>query len=692
MNIDGKGYTLKDTENLEGTTESEVTAKVKTYPGFTSPKEEKVKISADGSTLVEYKYTRNKYTLTLKGDKGIDTLTGSGEYYYETKVKVTATIKDGYTFNKWDNNESKLSFDYKVPANDSVINASTNLIEYKITYNLDGGSATNPEKYTVEDEITLNNPTKTGYTFTGWNDLGEIVKINKGTTGDLTFNANYTVNTYTVSFDLEGLDDPEPITVTYGKPYENIREDFTREHYRFAGWFTSKTGYTRVNKDSIVNIASDHTLYGRWYSDIYDIIFETFGGSYVSSQRVAYNNKVLRPSVVPTKADFTFINWFTDDTLQTEFDFDNTLITNDTTIYAGFEMNINEFIDNAIDSISTDAKFERDNDKISAYFLSENDGVIKYYNSILSFFDNFDKTNFNSIVLQYNGKSIDYLKSSTVEMARFIGWVCKGTWSGEAGASCKTKDLLNKDIEIDLGLNKGLLSQNRNRIEPYLIEFKVANPEDIITVDFVYNENESESVNIIKGNRVKEKTVSSNQYESFKWQLNGEDFDFNTRLYQNTVLNAVYELKKFLVTFDTRGGTPEDIPNQIIEYGGKVIKPDVTPEKLGYKFKNWYYISGTNEYKFSFSTKITRDTQIVAHYDPMGYNLKYDPNGGKMPDSTSYKYVKYDSPYGEFKIPTRDGYTFDGWYTEKTDGIKLNPTDIVKITSNITIYAHWIKN
>ena len=71
-------------------------------------------------------------------------------------------------------------------------------------------------------------------------------------------------------------------------------------------------------------------------------------------------------------------------------------------------------------------------------------------------------------------------------------------------------------------------------------------------------------------------------------------------------------------------------------------------------FQNWYYISGTNEYKFSFSTKITRDTHIVAHYDPMGYNLKYDPNGGKMPDSTSYKYVKYDSPYGEFKIPTRD--------------------------------------
>ena len=39
-----------------------------------------------------------------------------------------------------------------------------------VNYDLDGGSLaeTNPTKYTVNDEITLKNPTKTGYTFAGW--------------------------------------------------------------------------------------------------------------------------------------------------------------------------------------------------------------------------------------------------------------------------------------------------------------------------------------------------------------------------------------------------------------------------------------------------------------------------------------------------------------------------------------------
>ena len=75
-----------------------------------------------------------------------------------------------------------------------------------IEYNLNGGTVTgNPNSYTVNtDTITLKNPSKTGYTFTGWTGSnGSVaqttVTIPKGSTGNKSYTANYKINTYTVN-------------------------------------------------------------------------------------------------------------------------------------------------------------------------------------------------------------------------------------------------------------------------------------------------------------------------------------------------------------------------------------------------------------------------------------------------------------------------------------------------------------
>ncbi|MCH5343691.1 MAG: InlB B-repeat-containing protein, partial [Acetatifactor sp.] len=85
--------------------------------------------------------------------------------------------------------------------------------EYKITYDLDGGQVTgNPTTYTEDtDTFTLNNPTKTGYTFTGWtgsngNTPELTVTIVKGTTGDLSYTANWSKETSNDSGSVSGGD------------------------------------------------------------------------------------------------------------------------------------------------------------------------------------------------------------------------------------------------------------------------------------------------------------------------------------------------------------------------------------------------------------------------------------------------------------------------------------------------------
>lgn len=72
-------------------------------------------------------------------------------------------------------------------------------IEYNISYELNGGtidpSITFKDKYTVEEEYIPTSPSKENYTFMGWNPA----KINKGTTGDITFSAIWSDNAILVT-------------------------------------------------------------------------------------------------------------------------------------------------------------------------------------------------------------------------------------------------------------------------------------------------------------------------------------------------------------------------------------------------------------------------------------------------------------------------------------------------------------
>ncbi|MBR3133250.1 MAG: InlB B-repeat-containing protein, partial [Clostridia bacterium] len=95
MDLDGTNYTLVDTDNLTGTTNSEVTPSVKNYTGFTAPATQTVSIKGDGSTVVEYRYTRNKYNLDLNGwldgaSSGNITGYGTADVYVNNKMVGTA--------------------------------------------------------------------------------------------------------------------------------------------------------------------------------------------------------------------------------------------------------------------------------------------------------------------------------------------------------------------------------------------------------------------------------------------------------------------------------------------------------------------------------------------------------------------------------------------------------------------------
>ena len=71
------------------------------------------------------------------------------------------------------------------------------------------------------------------------------------------------------------------------------------------------------------------------------------------------------------------------------------------------------------------------------------------------------------------------------------------------------------------------------------------------------------------------------------------------------------------------------------------------------------------------------------------YTVTFDANGGENLSENSRE-VDVEQELGELPILTRDGYTFDGWFTEIDGGYQVDKTTKMKF-EDVTYYAHWVR-
>lgn len=250
---------------------------------------------------------------TIDG-KTVTFMNGTDKYALEvlsngavTYAPVAPPIPNGYTtFEGWYNVTDAFSFGSAI-TDDITLNAKFgNPVTYNIGYDLDGGQATNPATYNIESQdITLNNPTKPGYTFTGWSGTGLTgedhmsVTIPTGSTGDRSYTAHFTSNSnYTVKFDTKGgnvVADKTGVLWT-DKVLDGITAP-TKDGYEFAGWkcgntdVTDTTTYADLAGDDTV---SDVTLVAQWNDKTAPVISGIEDGkTYCSAQTVTITEEYI---------------------------------------------------------------------------------------------------------------------------------------------------------------------------------------------------------------------------------------------------------------------------------------------------------------------------------------------------------------------------------------------------------------
>ena len=188
------------------------------------------------------------YTVTFQSE-------GGSEVASQIRANAPADqpadpTKEGYTFIGWYKGEEKWNFADAV-TEAMTLTAKWQINRYTITFDTAGGSEVPSITQDYGTAITAPaNPTKTGYTFAGWDKTIPTTMP----AGDMTITAQWQLNRYTITFDTAGGSEVPSITQDYGTAITPPAAP-TRTGYTFAGW--DKTIPSTMP-------AGDMTITARW--------------------------------------------------------------------------------------------------------------------------------------------------------------------------------------------------------------------------------------------------------------------------------------------------------------------------------------------------------------------------------------------------------------------------------------------
>lgn len=462
------------------------------------------------------------------------------------------------------------------------------------------------------------------------------------------------VKVHKVTFDLKGADTkaPEPVNVNDGKTVGSVIAP-KRDGYTFKGWYWDKdcTETSKVDL-STYKVNQDTILYALWSKNppIYTVFFNTGG-----SQQVSGGAKVTEPSV-PKKDGYTFEGWYTDKECTQKWDFDTpvtteTLTSNPMTLYAKWTKDsvkdvfytVSFNLNGAQETETTKQQTVKAKSKVTV----PTDVVYKGYDLEGWYRDPDFQTKWDF--------DVDEVMENITLHAK---WVPKKT--GEV--------TFTVTLDLNGGTSTEPVTQSVKSGE------KITKPEEPKRDGYDF----------------------AGWYKDAVWETPW-DFEKDT-VTADTTLYAKWTAKSgenpgtttFTVTFDLNGAGGETPAQQSLSSGAKATKPEAAPTREGYTFGGWYKeADGTAAWDFDNDT-VTANITLYAKWTPVSetkFTVSFNLNGagGTAPAQQNLSSgEKVPKPTD----PTREGYTFGGWYKEadcKTAWDFAKDT----VTANTTLYAKW---
>jgi len=677
---------LIESVNGKGVTGDSVTAPVKAYTGFVSPEEQTKVITADGKMAIYYYYARDTRNLSLVKGKGIAEVSASGigvssdgtKVQYGATVTLSAIASAGYSFSGWTvtNNTVTItnnSYLHEVLVDVEITaNATAVLTDYTIEIyqmNLSGGYETAPTKTvvksaTTDTDVSVDAATyrDTGFAFDEEN-TNNILSNKINGSGNTVFKIYYKRNQY--KFDLAGCFNglnaeninPNNVDITVNGQMTAAQNDIyidvyygstivitnldLHSAYKYTGYAVTDAEFVSAEAFSdITFVVSAKNVLARLYFEskaAFEINYDVADGTNQTSNPTSYKASPNEQTIVladPTRAGYEFVSW--DEAITWLGDDHGDVLPT----VEGTALTIPA---NAYGSIKLKAVWKALTYNIT-YVLDG--GTLE-----------------SGAISTYTIESTDKLPAVTKEGYSFKNWkatTVSGNW------------------QINDVVNAG----------------------DVITGKYGHV------------------TLTAT------WQTDAVEVIFNankgagsTAITMNINLDVTTgQAKAYIAYMDTNfytGWSGNTRPNHTT---GTVVKP--VASRNGYVFNGWYTeaiggvqvltdagvlnpnVAGLTDANGNWISTAMTGTQLYAQWTKLSnievtFDLNLTSSEGEDTSLTpSSKTVTFDETYGALAIATRTGYTFGGWFKDKSCAASTEVTadTLVSNHQNHTLYAKWTIN
>ncbi len=520
-------------------------------------------------------------------------------------------------------------------------------------------------------------PTRDGYYFIGWYT-------------DSAYSTAYESKAATASFDLYAkwvsVAEAGPLYGSYKGFYVGNSSSSTTTSYNYAEvevdatkTLTLRTYYSgyahgtvEVNEDGTVNVTSTESIKSVYVDDSTLIVAYTYSSSttryyFVSKENETCSSTGVSAVSVNNGKDL-FVSYSVGDTAKTAY------IDQNGTVYTGVS-----FVDGdgeavAVSDLKSKLTFfvKKDGDTIASFYATQSSGTYSLTNDGVA--GSYTCSDGETLVLSGGGKAL----------------------FSKIGSSGKP-DEANYRVEKD-----GTIYVYYASIYRYLITlsgnsftYEVRNVT--VTLDYGYAETEGEGnktdtytqlydkwsyIPSDKSSPTRDGYTFDGWYTSSDYSGNkatGGSYTEDKTLYAKWIENYTVSYKEVDGTTDVSGCESTEIT------GGKKLSSLPTPTaKEGYDFDGWYLDKECTK-AFDISTPINEDTTLYAHWTTPLTITKYLNNvdGEETPTTQSAQYNRAPT----IETPTKEGYVFAGWYTDKDLTQPFDAT--APLTTNVTLYAKY---
>ncbi len=524
--------------------------------------------------------------------------------------------------------------------------------ENTLVFNANGGSGA-MENMTIETDdtvkLTPNAFTKAGYTFVGWStaENGDVEYIDcasytMGTEKSYVLYAVWQANENTLVFNANGGTGTMANMTIETDASANLKSNaFVRAGYTFKGWATSANGDVVYTNGASYTMGTNnsYTLYAVWERIDYSITYVLNGGTNNSQNISSYNIEKSFTLKDARKTGYTFSGWYSDSSFNNKVTEIALGTTGNKIFYAKWTANENTLIFNANGGSGTMANMTIATD--STVNLTPNTFTKAGYT-------------FKGWATSASG-NVAYADGSSYTMGTNSSYTLYAVWQA----------------------NENTIVFNANGGSGAMPNMTIATDS---TVNLTLNAFTKAGYTFKGWSTTKNGSVA---------YANGASYTMGTG--STYVLYAVWQANENTILFNANGGNGT-MSNMTVATDSTV---NLTPNaftKAGYTFKGWSTTkNGSVAYDDGASYAIGTNSSytLYAVWEVNIYEITYNLNGGTNNFQNPNTYTVEQAIV--FANPNREGYTFVGWYSDRTFNNKV--TEIaLGTTGNKTFYAKWTAN